>query len=323
MPGQPWQIWSGTAKTFGEGMNINQLNLNLLRALYALLTCANVTHAARQLNLTQSAMSRNLSLLRAHIGDPLLLREGTHYLLTDRAKQLLPGLQKIMEDIETLFSNAPFDPAQCKRSFAIASSDYVARYIFPGIVDTILEAAPDIRLNYKMYEPRMTELLGTLPIDLAVTMVEKPHKNLHKKRLGSDYPVCVMAENHPLASKDLTLKGLITYPHLRVTGGGDKDSFLDDYLAGQNTKRNISVTVPFFSSAFSILVQTRMLLTIPLHIAVKAKQYFPITYKEFFMEVPEQQYYILWHGIHHNDPAHRWLREQLFLKLVSATNFKD
>ena len=141
--------------------------------------------------------------------------------------------------------------------------------------------------------------------------------------MGSDEPVCVMAENHPLASTNLTLKGITDYPHLRVTGGGDKDSFLDEYLTEQNTKRNISVTVPFFSSAFSIVARSQMLLTIPLHIAINAGRYFPITYKRFSMDVPKQQYYILWHGIHHNDPAHRWLRDQMFLKMVSYTNFSD
>jgi DNA-binding transcriptional LysR family regulator len=104
-----------------------------------------------------------------------------------------------------------------------------------------------------------------------------------------------------------------------ITGGGDKDSFLDRYLAAHGRKRNISVTVPFFSSAFQILVRSQMLLTIPLHIAVNARRHFPITHREFPMSVPTEQYYLLWHGIHHNDPAHCWLREQILPPLMNST----
>jgi DNA-binding transcriptional LysR family regulator len=298
---------------------MNQLNLNLLRALHALLTCANVTHAAAQLNVTQSAMSRNLSLLRDHLGDPLLIREGTRYLLTDRAKQLLPRLHSLMFDIKELFSEEKFDPAGCRRSFVMASSDYVAQYIFPSIVDAIHRVAPQIQLHYRMMEPPMLEKLGTLPVDLVATLVPESPENLYGRHLGSDYPVCAMAENHPLAGKKLTLEGLTDFPHLCITGGGDKDSFLDRYLAEHGRKRNISVTVPFFSSAFQILARSQMLLTIPLHIAVNARRHFPITHQEFPMSVPTEQYYLLWHGIHHNDPAHRWLREQILSPLMNST----
>jgi len=169
-----------------------------------LLTCANVTHAAAQLSVTQSAMSRNLSLLRDHLGDPLLIREGTRYLLTDRAKQLLPRLHSLMFDIKELFSGAKFDPAGCRRSFVMASSDYVAQYIFPSIVDAIHRVAPQVQLHYRMMESPMLEELGTLPVDLVATLVPESPENLYGRHLGSDYPVCVMAENHPLAGKEGT-----------------------------------------------------------------------------------------------------------------------
>lgn len=297
---------------------MNQLNWNLLKALYALLTCANVTRAAAQMHLTQSAMSRNLALLRTHLGDPLLVREGSRYLLTDRARQILPRLQGLMGDIEAILSQERFDPAECSRSFVIASSDYVAQYIFPGIVDSVRQAAPGVRLHYRMMEPHMLENLGTLPVDIVATLVPDPPENLYGTHMGSDHPVCVMADDHPLAGGEVTLDSLLGYPHLRVTGGGDKDSFLDRWLAKHECRREVAVTVPFFSSAFSILSRSRMLLTIPLHIAVNARRHFPITYSALPVPVPREQYYILWHAIHHNDPAHRWLREQIAPILIDS-----
>lgn len=297
---------------------MEQLNLNLLKSLYALLSCANVSRAAEQLHLTQSAMSRNLALLRDQLGDPLLIREGTHYLLTNRAKALLPRLQKILGDINQLLSEQEFSPADCTRSFVIASSDYVAQYIFPEIVEKVRQAAPNIQLQYRMMEPEFLQNLGTLPLDLVTTLISEPPDNLHGKHIGQDYPVCVMAASHPLAKTNLTFSHLIQYPHLKVTGGGDKDSFLDRYLFEKGEKRQIAVTTPFFSSAFSVLPGSEMMLTIPRHIAVQAQQHFPLIYKPLPMDVPTEQYYLLWHDIHHNDPVHRWLREVVYTVLTRS-----
>ncbi len=55
-------------------MDINRLDLNLLRALDALLAERHVTRAAARLHLTQPATSAALARLRAAFGDPLLVR---------------------------------------------------------------------------------------------------------------------------------------------------------------------------------------------------------------------------------------------------------
>ncbi len=79
---------------------VNQLNLNLLRSLHALLACTNVTRAADRLNLTQSAMSRNLALLREHLGDPShrWLRERIIPLMNDSTYSPEPIKLRIPEE---------------------------------------------------------------------------------------------------------------------------------------------------------------------------------------------------------------------------------
>jgi DNA-binding transcriptional LysR family regulator len=54
------------------------VNLNLLYSLKALLETRNLTHAAGRLGLAQSAMSRHLVQLRNEFQDPLLVREQGH-----------------------------------------------------------------------------------------------------------------------------------------------------------------------------------------------------------------------------------------------------
>ncbi|WP_163833684.1 LysR family transcriptional regulator [Spartinivicinus ruber] len=301
-------------------MEKEKLNLNLLHALYSLLTTANVTRAAEQMHLTQSAMSRNLAQLREYFNDPLLVREGSQFFLTARATALLPKLKQLIGDIDALLIDETFTPAQCERRFVLASSDYVAQYILPQIVQQVYDQAPQIKLNYRLWEPDWLTQLGHLPIDLVSTMnTGDIPENLHGQFIGQDYPVCLMSKHHPLASQStITVKQLLAWPFVTIKTGGDKDSFLDHWLSQQQLKRQITVEVPFFSAAFSVLTESKMLLVIPLHIAINACRYLPLCYQTLPVPVPEYQYHLLWHRIHHNDPAHQWFRQQVFKKLSES-----
>ena len=59
-------------------MNVQDVDLNLLRTLDVLLREQNVTRAAERLFVTQQAVSGALQRLRQHFGDELLTRVGRH-----------------------------------------------------------------------------------------------------------------------------------------------------------------------------------------------------------------------------------------------------
>lgn len=65
--------------------DLNNLDLNLLKALHALLQEKNVSRAAKRLNLTQPAVSSMLAKLRHRFGDPLFIRTAHEMIPTTRA----------------------------------------------------------------------------------------------------------------------------------------------------------------------------------------------------------------------------------------------
>ncbi len=72
---------------------MNNINLNLLRSLKVLLDECHVSQAAYKLNITQSAVSRQLSQLRELFADPLLVRDGNQLIPTPKALQLQAKLE--------------------------------------------------------------------------------------------------------------------------------------------------------------------------------------------------------------------------------------
>ena len=126
--------------------NLATLDLNLLKALDALLRTESVSRSAQRLNVTQSAVSHALKRLRDIFGDPLLVRDGGGVMrATARAMALREPLERAMADIEGLLASArAFDPANSQRVFRLAMSDAMTVEGLPSIVQLIRREAPNV-----------------------------------------------------------------------------------------------------------------------------------------------------------------------------------
>nr|WP_308213724.1 LysR family transcriptional regulator [Streptantibioticus rubrisoli] len=103
------------------------MDLNLLRALDALLQESSVTRAAERLGTSPAAASRTLARLRRAVGDPLLVRAGQGMVPTPRAlelreevRALLRGCDNVLRPgagFEAYISSAPSpcSPPTCSR----------------------------------------------------------------------------------------------------------------------------------------------------------------------------------------------------------------
>jgi len=292
---------------------LSSLNLNLLRSLDALLETRNLTQAAQRLALTQSALSRHLAQLRQQLEDPLLLRQGPGYVLTERAAGLRLPLKAVLADIEALYQAPRFDPGSCSRRFEFAGSDYLAEYMLPEMVARMLPQAPNLQLVFRLWQPGHYEILAEQGVDLVATIAEAIPENLHGRDLGSDQPVCVMRRDHPLAGAPcLSLDDYLAWPHVRISGGSDKDSFVERLLAQDGRRRDVRLSVPFFVSALRIIAGSDLLLTTPVHLAAKLSEHFPVTWRALPFAEHTYRYWLLWHARLERDAAHQWFRNHVF-----------
>ena len=294
------------------------LNLNLMRSLDVLLETRNLTAAAKLLGITQSAMSRQFAQLRIDLDDPLLVREGQRYLLTQRADALRVPLREALTNMISIFEVPQFEPGFCKREFSICGSDYIADNMLPELVRIIRPLAPDVKISFRIWEAGHYRLLADEGVDLVPTIANEIPDNLHGRSMGEDQSVCLMRADHPLAKQSLTLEDYVHFPHVRIGSGGDKDSFVDRYLSKQGVVRDVRLTVPFYASALRIVMQNDFLLTIPEHIAVVMARQNSLIWKPLPFESQVHRYWLLWHARCHHDPAHKWFRDQVFAVLYQS-----
>ncbi|HHQ5455653.1 TPA: LysR family transcriptional regulator [Aeromonas veronii] len=284
-------------------------NLNLLPTLKVLLETRNISRAAELLHLSQPSISKQLAQLRSEFDDELLVREGQRWLLTPRAELLAAQLAASLGALERLYEAPGFDPSRCERVFRLASSDYVAQHILPDICAALAKEAPLAALEYSLWDKRLLPQLWQSELDLVSTITEQVPEQIRGLHQGEDRLAVLMGCHHPLAGKTLNLDDYLAWPHLQVSGGGDKDSPVEQVLAPQGLSRRWFARVPFFQAAVEVLLRTDCLMTTPAHIAWQLSCGHELTFVDLPFATRDQQYHLLWHQRHHQDPAHRWFRE--------------
>ncbi|MGF1777776.1 LysR family transcriptional regulator [Vibrio nomapromontoriensis] len=291
---------------------LNNINLNLLRSLHVLLEECHVSRAAERLNITQSAVSRQLAQLRELCGDPLLVRQGNTLIPTPRALLLKEKLEGLISEFNHLLDDKPFDPKDWQGELVLASSDYVAQYVLPDIASHLSQLAPQLDMTYQLWHPETLDRLHETGIHIASSMYPEKPEGVSSIHIGSDISVCLMKASHPLASQDtLSVDDLIGFSHIKVTGGGDKDSSTDLALKELGLSRHITLKVPFFSAAINRLVSSEHLMIVPKHIAVNLAKYWDITHKPLPIDTLAHKYWLMWHPKYDSDSAHKWVREEV------------
>jgi DNA-binding transcriptional LysR family regulator len=291
------------------------LDLNLLRALDALLAERHVTRAAARLGMTQSAASHALARLRDALGDPLLVRGSRGQMVpTARAETVAGPLRDALAGLARAVHGPPaFAPATATRTFHIATTDYVELVLLPALIARITTTAPGVDLWIHDNPESRGADLETSPIDVAilprgrVTTAGVLERNLFEEQF-----VCVMRAGHPLAARRrLTLARFCAAAHLLVAPRSLPGGIVDDRLAALGRSRRVVIGVPHFLAAAHVLARTDLISTLPRRVVETMAPLIGLVAVPPPLELAGFTLGVLWHERHQHDPGHRWLRDQL------------
>src|SRR5689334_21393590 len=99
--------------------NIRRLDVGELVALSKLLAERSVSRVAREVGLSQPAMSHLLARFRLAFGDDLLVRDGAGLALTAEGERLQARLDAALPHLLGIFEATAFDPARSAMHFKI------------------------------------------------------------------------------------------------------------------------------------------------------------------------------------------------------------
>lgn len=205
------------------------MNTRSLRVFAEVARTGSFSTAARNLGLTQPAVSFHIRSLEKEYGCALVDRSLGRCRLTEPGQALLRHAQRILKVEEELSREMEGRRGEPSGTLLLAASNIPGEYILPRVLSRY-------RLRYPLVEPRLevTDTRGVLDlvrageVDLGCVGSRDDEERLEYGRLCPDRLVFIAPGNHPLATRkrvkvdDLSGETLI----LREEGSGTRSHML-------------------------------------------------------------------------------------------------
>jgi DNA-binding transcriptional LysR family regulator len=284
-------------------------DLNLLRALDALLATGSVTAAAERLHLSVPATSHTLARARSVMGDPLFVRAGRRLTPTPRAVAMKPGIARLLAEADALVA-APGERevASVERHFVVRAPDGLAVGYAAALAQALREALPRATLHFvpELHGDRSALREGRIDLDIGSFTGHDPEVELIE--LSSHAPLGAVRADHPLARGRRSVQRYLGASHVAVTPRRGEASPVDDALAQRGLARSIALAVPSSYAALVAAARSPWVATASERIVRAMAPALGLFVFELPFEAPPERLLMAWHPRHGADPAHRRLR---------------
>lgn len=308
--------------------DIRQIDLKLVDAtiLMVFLGCMRhrkATAVAREMGLTQPAVSHALKRLRKLYDDPLFLRRAHGLEPTSLARKLEPKIRRIVRLLsETLAEQDAFDPAQSKVNLRIGAFDYELSTILPDLIADLRTASPGTELHtFPLANRDALDALVDAKIDLAIGYFDFPKDSAGTfvaDELCTETYVVAARDDHPLLAAPITLDAFAAAEHLLLSPFGPVKTMVDHALNLRGRQRNVRASVPSLFAALSVVERSDLVLTLPSRVASTHAKRFFLGYRPLPFEVNDFKLHAVRHARDTESALHRWLVDKLILKSSSA-----
>lgn len=278
-------------------------SLDRLKVLAVLLKVKSPSLAAVELGVTQSAVSKALSRLRAEFKDEILVRRGDKMMRTAFGEEIAEKLLKAVHDLENAprSDGGPFAP----RPIRIATRDQFIPSIGSRLVKKFCFSARPEPIEFLSYErSSIAKNLEMGEVDLAIAVDPPSTPGLMVRVLFKSGFIFL---THKRRAPDL--KDYLSTPQVAVSAHPGYAG-VDDFLRARSLRRNIVVTVPYFVSAVQLAKSNGLGVTLPRKLA-QTVDHDGLHAHPVPVAIPEFAVNLVWDERFNNDPRHKRLREQI------------
>ncbi|MBM7061945.1 LysR family transcriptional regulator [Pseudomonas sp. UL073] len=291
-------------------MNLNKVDLNLFIVFDAIYTEANLTRAGQIVGITQPAVSNALARLRETFNDPLFVRTAQGMVPTPMAQNIIGPVRNALQQLRVSVQESRiFNPAQANKTFRISMTDLSEEILLPSLFQRLRRQAPAVQIeSFQAKRRETTKELAAGRLDFAVDAPLNTDPQVRHVKLLHDRYVCAMRKGHPLAKDKLTLEEYLSLTHIQISSRRSGLGYVDLALGKMGIQRKIALRSQHYLMSTMILRETDMAMTVPERFARSHGLHFvslPVA------DVPALETHLYWHESTDQDPANRWMREQI------------
>ena len=233
-----------------------KLTLRQMQIFLNVVASGHLTNVAKEMKLSQSAVSMSIKELENILGRPVFDRINKKLVLNEvgRAfhKEIAPIFKKLA-DIEYEFKNS-----ENKGMIRVGASTTIVDYLMPSIICSYMSAYPDVKITLKEGNTKeIAEMIQAGTIDVGFVEGFVSGSDIIKEKIGVDELVVVTAKEGLAKAcniEELAEKRWI----LREEGSGTREVFLD-YIKEKVDDLNVFLELGHTESIKSILMNRECL----------------------------------------------------------------
>jgi len=292
-------------------MNLQRLDLNLLKVLDALERDRSVTKAAKRLGIGQPAVSHALGRLRELTQDRLFTRGGAGIEPTAHALSLIEPVRSALAQVEEgFFGSKSFDAQGSVDRFCIGMSDFTAVTVLPTLTRALQRAAPNATITVRACDrTNAVQMLDNRQVDIAIGYFPGVESWQRAHPLFEEDHCCLFNPKLVKVKTPITLKQYLAYPHMLVTHSGDERGLIDDVLSRRKVSRTVLISSPYFLLACYLLHQLPLIAALPRHYAKMSAVTSKLAISELPFETPGFTVSMIWHKRDNANARQRFLRD--------------
>jgi DNA-binding transcriptional LysR family regulator len=227
------------------------LDTRQLRAFVTLARRGSFTLAAKELHLSQSAVSHSMKALETDLGCRLFDRMSKKVLLTQAGEQLLQHADKILHEMSVARESISQLGKWGRGRLRVGASTTACQYILPEVLSEFKKSYPQVLITVEPGDTREAiELLRNNQIDLALALQPKRDDDFEFTPLFTDEMCFVLSPSHPWAHAGAVVREEIPRQQYVLY---NKNSFtfelVEEYFRGEDMVLN---TVMEFGSMEAI-----------------------------------------------------------------------
>jgi DNA-binding transcriptional LysR family regulator len=221
------------------------LTLRHIEVIRAVLRAGTVTSAARQLAVSQPALSRTLKNAETRLGLLLFERRGGRLSPTPEALALHRDIEKAYAQIEAVErASADLRDVRAGR-LSVVCNPSVAATLVAAALGRLARTAPGMRVSlHTALNHEVIEVVRARSADVGFAWDVAAHPAVQSTEIGRAHLVCIVPKGHPLATaKAVSAKDLHDVPLISFGSTLPIGAALDSAFAQARATRRIGIEV--------------------------------------------------------------------------------
>ncbi|MCG7872805.1 MAG: LysR substrate-binding domain-containing protein [Candidatus Thiodiazotropha lotti] len=206
----------------------------------------NVTQAAKQLFLVQSAVSQHLAQLEQELGTQLFMRKGKRLIgLTAAGEEVLNYARQALAIRENILDVGREHVEEGSGLLRIGTTHTQACYVLPAVIRAFRKLFPQVNLQINQGTPQqLVELVVTDRVDFSICTEELgEHSTLTSIPCYRWNRSLIALKGHPvLSEKPLSLERICNYPLITYTFGFTGANHMQTTFARAGLQPNVVLT---------------------------------------------------------------------------------